>query len=118
LNVRKRVLVMKSGVVEAAVIAARTPGTIRLGNHVQRRGPRRVRTPYYTGAFHFSKLCPVSGQLARIQSAGLGVQRPPLRFIDVSDIMARGTRGQVLTHYTRELIESGTDDWRKVKELG
>ncbi len=74
--------------------------------------------PYYTGAFHFSKLCPDSGQLARIQPAGFGVQRPPFHLNDVSDIMARGTRGQVLTHNTRELIEGGTDDWRQVKELG
>ena len=55
-NVGDQILVRNSCIVEAPKIAARTPQTIRLGNHMQSASPCAVRPADNTGLLHFVEL--------------------------------------------------------------
>ena len=75
LEVRKRITIRSSGEIKTAVVAASSPGTIRLGDKVKRGRPGTIGTANNSSRFQFIKVCFGLLEARRVKTASLGKNR-------------------------------------------
>ena len=72
LEVRKRITIRSSGEIKTAVVAASSPGTIRLGDKVKRGRPGTIGTANNSSRFQFIKVRFGLLEARRVKTASLG----------------------------------------------
>ena len=90
LEIRKRIAIRSSGQIEAAVIAARPPRAVRLGDKMKRRRPRAIGAAYNTSRLQLSKFRLGLLETEGIKAAGFGKNRRAGGVDMMLDTMGRG----------------------------
>ena len=75
LEIRKRIAIRSSGQIEAAVIAARPPRAVRLGDKMKRRRPRAIGAANNTSRLQLSKFRLGLLETEGIKAAGFSKNR-------------------------------------------
>jgi len=109
LYIRERIPVVKSCIIQAAVIPTGPPGTVRFRDHMERGSPGGVRAADNAGGLHLRKLLLRGGKLGGVETAGLCKQGPASGLNGVPDVMRRRLSRQVLRQHLRKTGEQLVD---------